>query len=174
VADPAVACHIRLDPDLPLRPVPCGTAWQWITCGSAFAAIVWLTASVLFSWYSANFGSFNKTYGSLGAVIGFMTWVWLSISVVLIGAKFNAEIEHQTARDTTTGRPKPLGGAARKWLIRSDRHGPDKWVMFALESIPDPFVGQAPQSEAALATVDELEIFMNEYNVSRHAGLPYL
>ena len=78
--------------------------WQWITWGSAFAAIVWLTASVLFSWYAANFGSFNKTYGSLGAVIGFMTWVWLSIIVVLIGAKFNAEIEHQTARDTTTGR----------------------------------------------------------------------
>jgi membrane protein len=50
---------------------------------------VWLAASTLFSWYAANFGSFNKTYGSLGAVIGFMTWVWLSIIVVLIGAKFN-------------------------------------------------------------------------------------
>ena len=88
--------------------------WQWITWGSAFAAIVWLTASVLFSWYAANFGSFNKTYGSLGAVIGFMTWVWLSIIVVLIGAKFNAEIEHQTARDTTSGRPKPLGERGAK------------------------------------------------------------
>jgi membrane protein len=85
---------------------------QWITWGSAFAAIVWLAASALFSWYSANFGSFNKTYGSLGAVIGFMTWMWLSIIVVLIGAKLNAEIEHQTARDSTTGRPKPLGRRA--------------------------------------------------------------
>jgi membrane protein len=83
--------------------------WQWITWGSAFAAIMWLAASALFSWYSANFGSFNKTYGSLGAVIGFMTWMWLSIIVVLVGAKLNAEIEHQTARDSTTGRPKPLG-----------------------------------------------------------------
>jgi membrane protein len=83
--------------------------WQWITWGSAFAAIMWLVASALFSWYAANFGSFNKTYGSLGAVIGFMTWMWLSIIVVLIGAKLNAEIEHQTARDSTTGRPKPLG-----------------------------------------------------------------
>jgi membrane protein len=83
--------------------------WQWITWGSAFAAIVWLAASALFSWYAASFGSFNKTYGSLGAVIGFMTWMWLSIIVVLLGAKLNAEIEHQTARDTTTGRPKPLG-----------------------------------------------------------------
>ena len=82
--------------------------WQWITWGSAFAAIVWLAASALFSWYAANFGNFNKTYGSLGAVIGFMTWMWLSIIVVLVGAKLNAEIEHQTARDCTTGRPKRL------------------------------------------------------------------
>jgi len=88
--------------------------WQWITWGSVFAAIVWLAASALFSWYSANFGSFNKTYGSLGAVIGFMTWMWLSIIVVLIGAKLNAEIEHQTARDSTSGRPKPLGVRAAK------------------------------------------------------------
>ena len=78
--------------------------WQWVTWGSAFAAVVWLVASVLFSWYAANFGSFNKTYGSLGAVIGFMTWIWLSVIVVLIGAKLNAETEHQTARETTTGR----------------------------------------------------------------------
>jgi membrane protein len=88
--------------------------WQWITWGSVFAAIVWLGASALFSWYSAHFGSFNKTYGSLGAVIGFMTWMWLSIIVVLIGAKLNAEIEHQTARDSTTGRPRPLGRRAAK------------------------------------------------------------
>jgi membrane protein len=83
--------------------------WRWVTWGSVFAAIVWLAASVLFSWYVANFGSYNKTYGSLGAIIGFMTWIWLSIIVVLIGAKLNAEIEHQTARETTTGQSKPLG-----------------------------------------------------------------
>jgi membrane protein len=57
----------------------------------------------------ANFGSYNKAYGSLGAIIGFMTWIWISIIVVLVGAKLNAEMEHQTAGDTTTGRPKPLG-----------------------------------------------------------------
>jgi membrane protein len=68
-----------------------------------------LAASVLFSWYVANFGSYNKAYGSLGAIIGFMTWIWISIIVVLVGAKLNAEMEHQTAGDTTTGRPKPLG-----------------------------------------------------------------
>jgi membrane protein len=83
------------------------------------AAIVWLAASVLFSWYVANFGSCNKTYGSLGAIIGFMTWIWISIIVVLVGAKLNAEMEHQTARDTTTGRPKPLGLGERRWRTRS-------------------------------------------------------
>jgi membrane protein len=68
--------------------------WRWITWGSVFAAVAWLAASASFSWYAANFGSFNKTYGSLGAVIGFMTWIWLSTIVVLVGGKLNAEIEH--------------------------------------------------------------------------------
>jgi membrane protein len=83
--------------------------WRWITWGSAFATVVWIGASALFSWYVANFGSYNKTYGSLGAVIGFMTWIWISVVVVLLGAKLNAEMEHQTARDSTIGKPKPLG-----------------------------------------------------------------
>jgi membrane protein len=85
--------------------------WQWVTWGSIFAALLWLGASLLFSWYAANFGSYNKTYGSLGAVVGFMTWIWLSSIVVLIGAMLNAELEHQTVRDTTVGRPPPLGAA---------------------------------------------------------------
>jgi membrane protein len=83
--------------------------WRWITWGSAFATVVWIAASVLFSWYVASFGSYNKTYGSLGAIIGFMTWIWITIIVVLVGAKLDAEMEHQTARETTTGQPKPLG-----------------------------------------------------------------
>jgi membrane protein len=83
--------------------------WRWITWGSAFATVTWIAASVLFSWYVASFGSYNKTYGSLGAIIGFMTWIWISIIVVLVGAKLDAEMEHQTARETTTGQPKPLG-----------------------------------------------------------------
>jgi membrane protein len=83
--------------------------WRWITWGSAFAAFAWLALSMLFSWYAAKFGNFNQTYGSLGAVIGFMTWIWLSAIVILIGAELDAEMEHQTARDTTTGAPKPLG-----------------------------------------------------------------
>jgi membrane protein len=71
--------------------------------------VLWLAASALFSFYAANFGNFNETYGSLGAVIGFMTWLWISAIVVLLGAELNAEMEHQTARDTTMGHEKPLG-----------------------------------------------------------------
>src|SRR5829696_2846421 len=88
--------------------------WRWVTWGSAFASLAWIVPSILFSWYAANFGSYNKTYGSLGAAMGFMTWIWLSTIVVLLGAELDAEMEHQTARDTTTGAPQPLGarGAA--------------------------------------------------------------
>jgi len=71
--------------------------------------VLWLAASALFSFYAANFGNFNETYGSLGAVIGFMTWLWISAIVVLLGAELDAEMEHQTARDSTTGTSKPLG-----------------------------------------------------------------
>ena len=83
--------------------------WKWITPGSLVAAVLWLVVSMLFSWYVSSFGNYNETYGSLGAVIGFMTWIWLSSIVILMGAEINAEIEHQTATDTTEGAPKPLG-----------------------------------------------------------------
>ncbi len=83
--------------------------WRWITWGSAFAAVGWIAVSILFSWYAANFGSYNKTYGSLGAVVGFMMWLWLSTVVILLGAELDAEMEHQTARDTTTSGSKPIG-----------------------------------------------------------------
>jgi len=83
--------------------------WRWVTWGSAFAAISWMVVSLVFSWYASHFGSYDKTYGSLGAAIGFMTWMWLSFVVILLGAELNAEMEHQTARDTTTGSAKPLG-----------------------------------------------------------------
>jgi membrane protein len=83
--------------------------WRWITWGSAVAALLWLAASGLFSFYAANFGNFDATYGSLGAVIGFMTWMWISAIVVLLGAELDAEMEHQTAQDTTTSSSKPLG-----------------------------------------------------------------
>lgn len=97
--------------------------WRWVTWGSAFAALAWLAASALFSWYAANFGNFNKTYGSLGAVVGFMIWIWVSAIVVLIGGKLNAEMEHQTARDSTVDPGKPLGQRGAKM---ADTVGPAK------------------------------------------------
>jgi membrane protein len=83
--------------------------WKWVTPGGIAAAVLWLVVSMLFSWYVSNFGSYNETYGSLGAVIGFMTWIWLSTVVVLCGAEINAEVEHQTAQDTTEGGRQPMG-----------------------------------------------------------------
>jgi membrane protein len=83
--------------------------WRWITSGSAIAASAWIAASMLFSWYVSNFDSYNRMYGSLGAVVGFQIWLWLSSVIVLLGAEFNAETEHQTAIDSTEGAPKPLG-----------------------------------------------------------------
>lgn len=83
--------------------------WRWISVGSLLAASLWVAASALFSWYVANFSSYNETYGSLGAVIAFMVWMWISTTIILLGAELNAELEHQTARDTTTAPKKPIG-----------------------------------------------------------------
>ena len=83
--------------------------WRWVGVGSVVAGMLWLAASLLFSWYVASFGTYNETYGSLGAVIGFMTWIWISSTIVLLGGEINAELEHQTGRDTTTGAPLPMG-----------------------------------------------------------------
>jgi membrane protein len=83
--------------------------WEWLTPGSLFAGLAWIGMSVGFSWYAANFASYNETYGTLGAVIGLMTWMWLSAAIVLFGAEFNAESERQTAEDSTTGPPRPRG-----------------------------------------------------------------
>jgi membrane protein len=83
--------------------------WQWVTVGSAVAALTWIVASFLFSWYLTSFANYNATYGSLGAAVGIMVWLWISTTVMLLGAELNAEIEHQTARDSTIGAEKPLG-----------------------------------------------------------------
>jgi membrane protein len=85
--------------------------WRWVTWGSGLAALAWLAGSAAFSWYVANFGSYNKTYGSLGAVVGFMTWIWISTIIVLVGAELNAEMEHQTERDSTSGPGEAPPGA---------------------------------------------------------------
>ena len=83
--------------------------WRWVTWGSTMAAFGWLAVSLLFSWYVGAFAHYDRTYGSLGAVVGFMTWMWLSVTVILLGGELNSEMEHQTVRDSTTGRPLPMG-----------------------------------------------------------------
>jgi len=83
--------------------------WQRISIGSIVAAVAWLVSSALLSWYLASFADYDATYGSLGAAIGMMMWMWISSIVILFGAELNSEVEHQTARDTTTGREEPLG-----------------------------------------------------------------
>lgn len=97
---------------------PCRTkvVWRWISWGSGFAAVGWMLVSVLFSWYVSNFGNYNKTYGSLGAVVGFMTWIWISSLVVLVGAQLDAELEKvtvgkQRSRRSHDEAPAVLAGA---------------------------------------------------------------
>ena len=75
--------------------------WRWITLGSASAALLWLIASLVFSWYAGSFGSYNKTYGSLGAVIAFMVWIWISVIVVLLGAELDAETKRRPISQST-------------------------------------------------------------------------
>ena len=76
--------------------------------------------SMIFTWYVAQFDSYNRVYGSLGAIVGFMTWIWFSVVVVLVGAEVNAETELQTAVDSTRGRPRPLG---RRGAVVADTIG---------------------------------------------------
>ena len=83
--------------------------WRWLSWGAVLATLGWIAASWLFSFYLQNFADYNATYGSLGAVVGLMMWTWISVIIVIVGAAVNAEMEHQTARDSTTGPPLPMG-----------------------------------------------------------------
>jgi membrane protein len=95
--------------------------WEWLSVGTLAAALLWIVGSSLFSWYLSNFGNYSATYGSLGAAIGLMMWMWMSAIIVLWGAELNSEIEHQLERDTTVGAPKPLG---RRGALVADTVGP--------------------------------------------------
>jgi membrane protein len=84
--------------------------WRWLSVGSVAGALSWLTGSAAFSWYLAHFAKYGVTYGSLGAAIGLMMWLWVTAIAILLGGQLNAEIEHQTARDSTVGdMERPLG-----------------------------------------------------------------
>src|SRR5213076_1467475 len=77
--------------------------FRWISAGSVLAVVIWIIASAAFAIYVANFGSYNKTYGSLGGVIVFLIWLWLSNIAILLGAEFNAELER--GRQIEAGHP---------------------------------------------------------------------
>lgn len=84
--------------------------WQWITPGALFATAGLIMASALFSWYAANFANYNETYGSLGAVIGLMMWLWIACVVVMMGAEINSEVERQVRKENGI----PLQGGEAK------------------------------------------------------------
>lgn len=96
--------------------------WRWITPGLIFSALGILAMSGGYSYYAANFSNYDATYGSLGALIGFLTWIWLSVTIVILGGSLNSEIEHQTARDSTTGAPRPMG---QRGAVVADSLGED-------------------------------------------------
>jgi membrane protein len=83
--------------------------WTWITPGSLFAAATWLLLTVAFGFYVGHLTDYKANYGQLGAVVALLTWLYLSAYAFLFGAELNSEIEHQTATDSTTGKPEPLG-----------------------------------------------------------------
>jgi membrane protein len=83
--------------------------WRWVSLGAVLATVLWLVVSALFSWYVSNFGSYQETYGAMGAVIILLMWFYITAYVVLLGAEINAEMEHQTERDTTRGAERPMG-----------------------------------------------------------------
>jgi membrane protein len=83
--------------------------WQWVSPGAVVAALLWVLGSAVFSVYTANFARYNETYGSLGAVVVLLLWLFLTALAVILGAEINCELERQTVRDSTDGSPEPLG-----------------------------------------------------------------
>ena len=67
--------------------------WRWLSGGGLVASALWLLGTALFKWYVGHFGNFDRVYGNLGAIVGFLTWIWLSLAIVLFGAELNCELE---------------------------------------------------------------------------------
>lgn len=89
--------------------------WRWLSPGAILACVIWMIASIGFSFYVSNFASYNESFGSMAGVIILLMWLWISAYIILLGAEFNAEIEAQTAEDTTVGSDESMGsrGAAK-------------------------------------------------------------
>lgn len=108
---PLLALFATVGLSVVYRYAPCRTKakWRWVTWGGAIATLVWLGATALFSFYVTNFGSYNETYGALGGVIVLLLWLYITSYAVLLGAEIDAELEHQTAEDSTVGERAPMG-----------------------------------------------------------------
>lgn len=125
--------------------------WTWITPGSMFFALGWVILTLGFGFYVSHFGKYNVTYGSLGGVIVFVTWLYLSSFILLYGAEFNSEIEHQTARDTTAdGGEKPLGDRGA-WSADHVAKGPADQGKAPQNAGTKPRTDNAPQLPATAA-----------------------
>jgi membrane protein len=111
----ALALLYRVGPD---RDSP---RFSWVSQGAITATVLWVIASVGFSFYVDNFGSYGETYGSLAGVIVLLLWLWITAVVVLLGAEINAETEGQTAKDSTTGPEKPMG---QREAVKADEPPP--------------------------------------------------
>lgn len=82
---------------------------RWLNWGAVLTTVAWLVMSIGFSFYLSHFADYNATYGALGTLIGLLMWIWLSVAILIVGAELNAELEHQTAMDTTTGPSRQMG-----------------------------------------------------------------
>src|SRR4051794_35021516 len=82
---------------------------RWVSLGAVIVTVLWAVVSLGFALYVNKFGSYDKTYGTIAGVIVLMLWLYLTCYLVLLGAEINSEAEHQTAHDTTTGEPQPMG-----------------------------------------------------------------
>ena len=102
--------------------------WRWLTPGALFAASLSVLVSFVFSSFLTTFVRLDS-YGPLATAMAFLLWTWISVQVILMGAELNAEIEHQTAHDTTTGEPRPLG---ERGAVMADTVGPRRGSPAAL------------------------------------------
>ncbi len=126
--------------------------WRWLSWGACIAAVVWIATSFGFSFYLQNFADYNATYGSLGAVIGFMMWMWISAMIVIAGAEINAEMEHQTAIDTTTGADMPMG---RRGATMADTLG-----QTSEQFVPDQHLDAEPREKAGIGMLAAAAVIM--------------
>ena len=117
--------------------------WRWASPGALVATIMWLLASIAFSIYTANFAKYNETYGSLGAVVVVMLWLFITVLAVIVGAELNAELERQTVHDTTEGPDKPMGA---RDAYAADTLGPTAHELHGNQKPVDSHANERPRN----------------------------